>query len=281
VTAAVLDAAPCCRTVARYGVGLDNIDTAHANELGMVITNVPDYCLDEVADHAAALILALARNVPAFDAATRRGGWNKDAHPPMHRLRGRTLGLVGYGAIARNLAMKMRGFGIKIAAHSPTISAADGDDETAVANTLEELLEMADVVSVHVPLTEATRGLIDRRALARMRPGAHLVNTSRGAVIDTSALADALLSGHIGGAALDVFPIEPPLRDDVLWTAPNLIVTPHAAYDSVEAVAELRRRAATNVVEVLAGAVPPYVVNPDVLNRPGYLRRTAAQASLQ
>jgi D-3-phosphoglycerate dehydrogenase len=275
VTAAVLDAAPRCRVVARYGVGLDNIDTGRAGELGMLVTNVPDYCIDEVSDHAAALILALARNVVVFDRDVARGNWDNTARGPMHRLRGRTLGLVGYGAIGRRLADKMRVFGMQVLAYSPSLRASPGNG-MRVAASLDELLARADVVSLHAPLTPATRGLIDARALRLMRPGSYLVNTARGAIVETAALADALHSGHLGGAALDVLPTEPPDRDDPIFGAPNLIMTPHAAFDSVEAVAELQRKAAGNVADVLLGRCPAYLTNPQVLASDGYRQRAGA-----
>ena len=275
VTAAVLDAAARCRVVARYGVGLDNIDTCRAAELGMLVTNVPDYCIEEVSDHAAALILALARNVVPFDRDIARGRWDNSARGPMHRLYGRTLGLVGYGAIGRRLAGKMRAFGMQVLAYSPSLRTSPGNG-IGVAASLDELLARADVVSLHVPLTPATRGLIDARALSRMRPGSYLVNTARGAIVETAALADALRSGHLGGAALDVLPAEPPDPGDPLFGAPNLIMTPHAAFVSVEAVAELQRKAASNVADVLVGRCPAYLTNPPVLASDGYRQRARA-----
>jgi len=270
VTAAVLDAASHCRTVARYGVGLDNIDVPHAHELGMLVTNVPDYCVDEVSDHAAALILALARNVVPFTRDVVDGRWDNTAHGPMHRLRGRTLGLVGYGAIARSLAAKLRAFGMDVLAYSPSLT-TNADVEAAAS--LDDLLARADVVSLHVPLSPATKGLIGARELGLMKPGSYLVNTARGAVVDSGALSAALRSGHLAGAALDVLPAEPPASDDPLLSAPNLLVTPHAAFDSAEAVGELQRKAATNVLEVLQGRRPAYPVNPAVLDSAAFHRR--------
>jgi D-3-phosphoglycerate dehydrogenase / 2-oxoglutarate reductase len=271
VTAAVLDAAPRCRTVARYGVGLDNIDVQHADELGMVVTNVPAYCVDEVADHAAALVLALARNVVPFARDVTAGRWDNTAHRPMHRLRGRILGLVGYGAIARSLATRMRAFGMDVLAYSPSLKTAE---DVAIAASLDELLARADIVSLHVPLTPATTRLIDARSLRLMKPGSYLVNTARGGVVDSAALVDALRSGHLAGAALDVLPTEPPDADDPLLSTPNLILTPHAAFNSVEAVEELQRTAATNVLDVLDGRRPSYPINPAVLDTAAYHRRS-------
>jgi D-3-phosphoglycerate dehydrogenase len=276
VTAAVLDAAPRCLTVARYGVGLDNIDVAHADRLGMVVTNVPDYCVDEVSDHAAALILALARNVVPFARDVADGRWDNTAHGPMHRLRGRTLGLVGYGAIARSLATKMRAFGMDVLAYTPSLTT---NQDLDVAASLDELLTRADVVSLHVPLGPTTKGLIDARELDLMKPGSYLVNTARGAVVDSDALSAALRSGHLAGAALDVLPTEPPASDDPLLHAPNLILTPHAAFDSVEAVQELQRKAATNVLDILQGRRPAYVINPAVHDGAAFHLRSAGRVT--
>ncbi|MDT7724858.1 MAG: D-3-phosphoglycerate dehydrogenase / 2-oxoglutarate reductase [Actinomycetota bacterium] len=268
VTAAVLEAAPHCCTVARYGVGVDNIDVARATELGMVVSNVPDYCVDEVSDHTAALILALTRRVVPFARQVADGGWDSTAFPPMRRLRGQTLGLVGFGAIARRVATKMRGFGMQVLAYSPGLHAGEQTDEVIAAGSLAEVLARSDVLSLHVPLNEGTRGLIDAEALSRMKPSALLINTARGPLVDTTALAGALAAGRLAGAALDVLPHEPPAPDEPLLGMDNVILTPHAAFASLEAVAELQNKAATNVAAVLAGRRPRYVVNPGVYRDP-------------
>jgi D-3-phosphoglycerate dehydrogenase / 2-oxoglutarate reductase len=264
VTAAVLNAAPRCRTVARYGVGVDNIDVRRATELGMVVSNVPDYCVDEVSDHTAALILALTRKVVLYARQVASGGWDNTAFGPMRRLRGQTLGLLGYGAIARRVAQKMSGFGMDIICHSLGLRPGDTDDGITVVDSREELFARADVLSVHVPLTDATRGMIGVDTLRLMKPSALLVNTARGPIVDTAALAAALGDGRLAGAALDVLPSEPPEVNDPLLGIDNVILTPHAAFDSVEAVNELRHKAAANVTAVLRGDRPRYVVNPDV-----------------
>lgn len=269
VTAAVLDAAPNCRTVARYGVGLDNIDVAHATELGMVVTNVPDYSIEEVSDHTAALILAMTRRIVPFTAQVSAGGWDNTAVAPMRRLAGQTLGLVGSGAIARRVAEKMTGFGMRALTWSPRVRAGECVGAATAVGSLADLLCHSDVVSVHVPLTDATRGLIDADALALMKSSALLVNTARGPVVDLVALTEALRTGKLGGAGLDVLPSEPPRSDDPLLGLDNVILTPHAAFASVEAIAELRTKAAQNVAAVLAGATPPYVVNREVYRQLG------------
>lgn len=269
VTAAVLDAAPRCRTVARYGVGLDNIDVRRATELGIVVTNVPDYCVEEVSDHTAALILALTRHIVPFAAQVSAGNWDNTAGGPMRRLRGQTLGLVGSGAIARRVAEKMTGFGMRALAWSPSVRAGQPAGAATAVGSLTEILVRSDVVSVHVPLADTTRRLIDANALAQMKPSALLVNTARGPIVDTAALAAALAAGKLAGAGLDVLPDEPPSPDDPLLRCDNVILTPHAAFASAEAIAELQTKAAGNVAAVLTGAVPAYLVNGEVYERAG------------
>ncbi len=265
----LLDNAPNCRTVSRYGIGLDNIPVSRATELGMVVTNVPDFCLDEVSDHAMALLLAAARRIVPFARETAEGNWIPSGGRSLPRLRGKTLGIVGYGNIGRTLAPKAAAFGMHVLVHSPRLLAGDLGDDVQAVGSLEELLSQSDFVSLHVPSTAATRNLIDRHALRSMKPSSWLINTSRGAIVDESALVLALDEGWIAGAALDVLIIEPPPADHPLLGRPNVIVTPHVAFASVEAVTELRRRAAEHVAFVLRGERPPHIVNPGVLNTPG------------
>lgn len=267
VTRVVLEAAPACVTVARYGVGLDNIDVAAATELGMIVSNVPDFCIDEVADHTMALILAHARHLFAFAQQTASGGWDNDATGPMHRLRGRTLGLVGYGRLAQATATRAAPFGFEVLAWSRTLGTGPRGVARGVA-TLDELLAASDVVSLHVPHSPETDRIIDASAVARMKRGAYLVNTSRGRLIDVDALADAIRAGHLAGAALDVMPEEPPAVDHPLRTLPGVTMTPHAAFDSVESRLDLQDKAAANVATVLAGGIPATTVNRAVLGQP-------------
>lgn len=264
VTAPVLEAAHRCVTVARYGVGLDNIDVAAATRLGIIVTNVPEFCTTEVADHTMALLLGHARHIARFAEATRAGGWDNRAFAPMHRLGGQVMGLVGYGNIAQQVAQRAQAFGYQVVAYSPSRAGRQPEGGVRFAASLVELLRAADVVSLHLPLTPDTRHVIGRAALAEMKPGAILVNTSRGALVDEAALADVLNDGRIGGAALDVLDGEPPAASHPLLGHPSVIVTPHAAFDSVEAIAELQETAARNVVAVLRGALPATVVNPEV-----------------
>ncbi|HXF60260.1 MAG TPA: C-terminal binding protein [Caldilineaceae bacterium] len=261
----LLDAAPRCRIVSRYGIGLDNIPVEHATRLGIVVTNVPDFCLEEVADHTLALLLACARRVVQFAAATRQGIWNLQAGRPMPRLRGQLLGLVGFGNIARTVAQKAHALGLAVAAYTPRLTPAAAPPYVTVVNDLHTLLAQSDYVSLHVPLTPATRGLIDAHALRAMKPSAYLINTARGAVVDEAALLQALREGWIAGAALDVLSQEPPPPDHPLLGLENVIATPHAAFYSESAIADLQEKAARHVRQALQGQTPDHVVNRTVL----------------
>lgn len=266
VSAEVLRKAVGCQTVGRYGVGLDNIDMAAATELGIVVSNVPEFCTEEVADHTMALVLSQARQVVRFAAGNAAGEWDNRAYGPMRRLRGQILGLVGYGRVARAVAARAAGFGFDVLAYSPSQSSGGRGDGVRFADNLDELLSTSDVVSLHLPSTPKTKGLIGADALATMKPGAALVNTSRGALIDEQALVEALRSGQLGSAALDVLAIEPPDTSHPLLTMPQVIVTPHAAFYSLEAITDLQETAARNVAAALSGALPQTIANPEVLS---------------
>lgn len=245
-----------CRIIARYGIGVDNVDLVAAAAAGITVTNVPDYSVQEVAAHALALILALVRKLPQCDAKIRGGGWGLDGLRPIRRISELTFGLVGYGKIARQLARSIEALGASIVAYDPYLIVADGYPEMV---PLDRLLERSDVVSVHAPLTPDTRGLIDAAAIARMPEGSVLVNTSRGPLVVLEAVADALRSGHLAGAGIDVFDREP-LDPARIAGVPNLLVTPHSGYYSEESIAESQRKAATQVIKVLTGRSPDYPV---------------------
>lgn len=256
-----------CRIIARYGIGLDTIDIPEATARGILVTNVPDYCIDEVSDHALALILSLVRRVAILDRSVRAGGWDLAPARPIHRLRGRTLGLVGFGRIARRLAEKAAPIGFRVMAFDPFVPDDAMRSAGVEAGDLDDVLTTSDVVSVHAPLTPETRHLIGSAELGEMKPGAFLVNTSRGPLIDLAALRDILDTGHLGGVALDVLETEPPEADDLLLRHPDVIVTPHAAFYSEEATVEQQRKAAEQVVAALAGETPVYAVNAEALKR--------------
>ena len=262
-----LDIAPNCKVVSRYGIGLDNIPIGRATELGMLVTNVPDFCLEEVSDHVMALLLATARQLFPLARNPDRSGWTRETPRPIPRVRGQTLGLIGFGNIARALVPKALGFGLRVIAYTPRLRQNDAPEGVEVTNDLTVLLSASDYISIHCPLTEETAHIIDEAALAQMKSSALLINTSRGGVIDEEALIRALRDGRIGGAALDVTDPEPPSADNPLLSLENVIVTPHAAFYSVAATAELARKAAANVVTVLQGGVPETLVNAEVLNR--------------
>jgi D-3-phosphoglycerate dehydrogenase len=249
-----------CKAIGRFGLGVDNIDLPAAAALGMTVTYVPDYCMQEVSDHAMALLLALARKVPLSNKLVQSGRWEVPPIVPIHRLAGRVLGLVGFGNIPRALAPKAKAFGLRVVAQDP-YAAADAFAAAGVeAVGLDQLLAMADFVSVHAPLTPATRGLFDAAVLGKMKKGAALINTARGPLVDEEALIAALDSGHLGGAALDVVAVEPLSKDSRLLGRDNVILTPHTAFYSVEALEELQTKCAADVARVLSGEKPIYPV---------------------
>jgi D-3-phosphoglycerate dehydrogenase / 2-oxoglutarate reductase len=254
VDAALLDRSPRCRVVVTYGVGYDHIDLDEARRRKVVVANVPDYCTDEVADHTLALILALARQIVPGHELVRSGGWGVQALGNIRRIRGRTLGLIGYGRTGRAVAERARGFGLRVIAYDPQVPW--GGEAATMLASLRELLREADFVSLHAPLRPETARLIDDRALALMKPGSMLINTSRGALVDTGALLRALDRGSLAGAALDVFPDEPP--EAALLDRPGLLLSPHSAYYSAEAIVELKRSAAQAVAVVLTGGTPTH-----------------------
>jgi D-3-phosphoglycerate dehydrogenase len=249
-----------CKVIGRFGLGVDNIDIPAAARLGIVVTYVPDYCLREVSDHAMALLLALARKIPFSNRLVQSGRWEVPPIVPLRRLDGQVLGLVGFGNIPQTLAPKAKAFGFKVITHDPYVP-AEVTTALGVENTsFEDLLARSDFVSVHAPLLPATRGLINAAAFARMKKGAYLVNTARGPLVDEAALVAALDSGHLGGAALDVVAVEPLPQDSPLLGRDNVIVTPHTAFYSVEALEELQTKCASDVARVLSGEKPVYPV---------------------
>ncbi len=262
VSAEVIDAATRCRIIARLGIGLDNIDVDRATERRIVVTNVPDYCLIEVAEHTIALLLAMARKLPLYYAQAQQGQYNLSTGFPLRRIEGQTLGLVGYGRIARRVAKKAAALGLHVIA---TRRSRLSSTEPVPFVPLNDLLTQSDYLSLHLPLTDETENLLGREQFARMKPTAFLINTARGGLVDAVALAGALSAGQLAGAALDVHQPEPPDLGAPPYTDPRVLVTPHAAFYSEESVAELRTRVARQVGTRLSGGVPEHVVNPEVL----------------
>jgi D-3-phosphoglycerate dehydrogenase len=251
-----------CKVIGRFGLGVDNIDINAAAALNIVVTYVPDYCLQEVSDHAMALILALARKVPFSNALVQEGRWEMPAVAPIHRIEGQILGLVGLGNIPRRVAPKAMAFGLKVVAHDPFVSAESAREFGVELVSFERLLEISDYVSLHAPLTPQTRGLFNAEAFRRMKAGAFIVNTARGPLLDEAALVAALDSGRLGGAALDVVATEPLPKDSSLLGRANVILTPHTAFYSVEALEELQTKCASDVARVLRSEKPVYPVSP-------------------
>jgi D-3-phosphoglycerate dehydrogenase / 2-oxoglutarate reductase len=247
VTATVLDALPDCRAVGRYGVGVDNIDVAAARARGMAVISVPDYSLEEVANHTIALILAAARGIVALHDSVRAGCWDFRAAGPLRRSSEQVLGIVGLGHIGAAVASRARAIGFTVAGYDPVQSV------TGVSPlSLPELLSASDIVTLHAPLTDATRHLLNDGTFALMKPGAVLVNTARGGLVDTAALRRALDAGRIGGAALDVTDPEPLEPGDPLLRDGRVIITPHTAFYSEESLAELKRRAAEGLTAAVS-----------------------------
>ena len=253
-----------CRIIVRTGVGYDTIDVSAATERGIPVANVPDYCIAEVADHAMALMLCMTRRICELDAQVRAQGWVRPT-TPVPRLEGRTLGIVGLGRIGGAVAKRALGFGLRLVAADPHISADRFAAYGAEAMTLPQLLGTADIVSLHTPLTQETRGLIREDMLRHMKPTAILVNTSRGGVVVTDDLVRALQEGRLAGAALDVFEDEPLPKGHPIRSLPNVLLTPHAAWYSVQAEPDLRRRSARIIARALQGEMPASLLNPEVL----------------
>ncbi len=267
VTPAVVRASDRLRVIGRYGIGVDNIAVDVATARNVVVTNVPNYCVEEVAEHTLALLLACARKLRQYDRAVRAGDWQSQVGMPLYRIAGKTLGLVGFGAIGQRVARKAHAWGLRVLAYSPTLTAQLARRYQAEACDLETLLCTADYVSLHLPLTPETTGMFDRSRFAAMKPGAIFINTARGGLVRSADLAVALASGHLAGAGVDVLPHEPPETTEPLLGLENVIVTPHVAFYSEESLAELQTRAAQAVAAVLQGYVPASVVNREVLSR--------------
>jgi len=269
VTAEVMDALPQLRAIGRYGVGVDSVDVEAATARGIAVCNVPDYGTESVSDHAIGMALACARGIPRLDRGLRAGSFDLAAVRPLFQTRDRVFGVVGMGLIGTVTARKASGLGYQVIgcdiAAPAGATAYHGFDLVG----LDELLERSQVVSLHTPLTEVTRGMIGAEQLARMRSDAILVNTSRGAVIDTNALVEALREGAILGAAIDVHESEPLPAGHPLTTFDSVVLTPHLAWYTEESYDELKRRTVENVLEVCAGRTPRNIVNPQVLGAPG------------
>jgi C-terminal binding protein len=268
MTDATFARAPRLRAVVRAGVGTNNVDLLAAGRRGIGVCNVPDYGTEEVADHALGMLLSLVRHLPESDASIRRGEWDYRIASGAVRLRGKTFGVVGCGRIGTATALRAKAFGLDVAFYDPYVP--PGLDKALGlrrAMTLEALLAESHFVSLHCDLRPSSRHLIDAPALAALRPGAILINTARGPVVDQPALLDALDSGHLHAAGLDVFEQEP-LADERLRNHPRVLLSPHSAFYSREGFVELRTKAAQEVARVLDGQPPMNLVNGAMLESP-------------
>ena len=260
-----------CEVIARYGVGVDIVNVDAATQKGILVTNVLDYCTEEVADHAIALWMTLARKLPDYDRATHKGVWKWQSGQPIHRLRGRTMGVVSFGKIGQAIAIRAQAFGVAVIAYDPFLPADDAAKHNTELVGKADLLARSDYILMQAPMTPDTRHFLSDAEFAAMKPGAILVNTGRGPTIDNRALYRALTNGQLASAGLDDPEEEPAKRtnwspeDNPIFTLPNVLVTPHAGYYSEESIRAARVTAATQVALVLTGQAPDYPVNADAL----------------
>lgn len=267
VGASTIDRMERCRIIARYGIGVDIVDVEAATRKGIIVTNVRDYCTDEVADHAIALWLALVRRLFDYDRATHAGVWRWQSGAPVYRVRGRTMGIVSFGKIGRAIAQRVRPFGVEILAYDPYLAEHEVTEYGARLVDKHEIIARSDYLMMQVPMNVDTRHFLSNSEFAAMKPGAMIVNTGRGPTIDNRALHRALVAGHLAAAALDDPEEEPAKRRDwnpasnPLFSLPNVIVTPHAAYYSEESIRLARETAASEVARVLRGDQPLNAVN--------------------
>jgi D-3-phosphoglycerate dehydrogenase len=260
----VIESIPNLKVVSRYGVGVNTIDIEAATEHGVMVGNVTDYCMNEVSDHAFALLMACARKVVLLNQEVKRGNWDYKVSVPIYRLRGRVLGLIGLGRIPQTLARKAQAFGMEVIAYDPFVPTHVAEGLKVKLLELNDLCAKADFISVHAPLIESTKGLIGEEQFKAMKKEAFIINTSRGPVIDEKALISALQQGEIAGAGLDVVEEEPIQENNPLLEMDNVILNPHVAWYSEEAQLELKRKTAQNVADVLSGYYPTYLFNIDV-----------------
>ncbi|MDD6308959.1 MAG: C-terminal binding protein [Clostridia bacterium] len=256
-----------CKMIIRYGIGFDNVDLAAAGKKGIYVCNAPSYGTYDVAEHTMALLLSVCKHIPIADKCARTGKWNAENVGKVRRLSGKTLGLVGFGRIARFVAARAKAFEMDLLVYDPFANEADVVASGATPSSLETLLKNADYVTLHAPLTEETRHMIGMTQFKLMKQDAVLINTGRGGLVNEKELIFALLSGEIGGAALDVFEEEPLPADSKLLTMENVVLTPHVAWNSYEGVVDLHKEVTDNVVRVLHGEKPINIVNQKYLRK--------------
>lgn len=265
MTPRVIESLERCKVIVRFGIGYDNVDVDTATRRGVMVANTTQYCIDEVADQAMAMLLACARGLFPAGRIARDGTWELGKMPVLRRLRGQTLGLVGIGQIGKAVATRAHGFGLKVLACDPLVDEAAARELGAELADLDTLLAASDYVSVHVPLMPATEGMMNAGVFVKMKPTAFLINVARGRIVNQADLVAALRQGDIAGAALDVLEREPPEPGDAITSLDNVILTPHSAWFSEEARADMRRRAVGQVVSVLQGELPYSLINREVV----------------
>ena len=258
-----IDSLRNCKVIARSGVGVDTIDINAATDKGIVVINVPSYCEDEVSDHTLALILACTRKVVRFTEEIKSGNWDRSSERPIYRLRGQTLGLVGFGKIARMVAQKAQALSLKVIAFDPYVPEEGFKKDKVRKVEFDELLQGSDIISIHTLLTDETKYMFGYKAFKKMKNSAYIVNASRGAVVDEEALYDTLVNGDIAGAGLDVLEQEPP-SDNPLFKLNNVVLTPHIAWYSEESQIECRTKACRDIIKVLKGEIPDGFVNTEL-----------------
>lgn len=256
------------RIIVRFGIGVDTIDIPAATKYGIMVANIPDYCIEEVSDHAASCILALGRKIVFSDRTMRAGVWGIKHLKPMGSFSGKTLGIIGFGRIGRLVAKKLKPFGFNIVFYDPFMDSNMGTEFNARKLELDELLKRSDFITIHSPATKENHHLLNKARFDMMKDGVYIVNTARGELIDTDALIEALKSQKVAGAALDVIENVPPLENiDEMTGMDNVILTPHSAWYTDEAIIALRTLASEEVVRVLTGDRPKNLLNPEVLNK--------------
>jgi len=266
VTEKVIRSAKKCAVIGRYGVGVDNISVETATELGIAVTYVPDYCMEEVSDHVIGLMLCWNRKIAFFDSDTKQNAWgNSPLTMRIMRLKGKTLGIVGFGRIGKAVSQKAKAFGMDIVAFDPFVSQEEAEQFGVNSTSLENLLQSSDFVSLHSPYTEETHNMIGEEQLDMMKSDSFLINCARGPLIDENALFEALKSKKIAGAGLDVMVDSIPSTDHPFMYLDNILITPHISFFSQESVLELEKRAAQEVRSVLLGQMPENLVNKQVL----------------
>jgi D-3-phosphoglycerate dehydrogenase len=263
----VIESLDKCRVISRYGIGVNNIDIPAATKKRIAVTYVPDYCIEEVSDHALALMLACTRKICQLNETVKKGKWDFKEQRPLYRLRGQTLGLVGFGKIPRRLAEKVRAFEFDILAYDPYLDEATGAELNVKLVGLERLLRESDIVSLHAPLTQDSQGMFGYEQFRIMKKEAFLINTARGGLIKEQDLVRALEEGQIAGAGLDLLASEDFDSQNPLARFENVILTPHVAFYSEQSVRDLQYKAVQEVVRILTGKAPKACLNPEVLKQ--------------